>query len=278
MRKIVSVLFFSLLFLLFVLFFVYPYIRSFLVMTGHIQYKPTELLSRKGFDWRTAETEHFFIHYEAGSYAEKKLDRLKQINESAFENNLHLLGEDTYHEKLNIFAVESREKMKKLIHRKTNGMGIPKYHTACYVASKTIWAATAHELFHVMHHHLWGKPKYRYWQWLSEGFAVYADDRWFGYHLHTLSRYFFDKNRLLPLIKLMRHWRSVPIMISYPEAGSFVRFLFEEYGWVKLKALWEQGPNHIKQIYGKDLQHLEEEWHTFFFKFDTSHVKYSFDN
>jgi len=39
----------------------YPFVRSGLVMTGYIQYKPDELLRRNGFDWRTAETEHFFL-------------------------------------------------------------------------------------------------------------------------------------------------------------------------------------------------------------------------
>ena len=102
------VAFLILLLFIFVLFVGYTFVRGFLVMTGHIQFKPVDLLHRNGFDWHTTETEHFYIHYEAESYAEKKLKKLKQINESAFVGNLHILGEYTYPEKLNIFAVESR--------------------------------------------------------------------------------------------------------------------------------------------------------------------------
>ena len=34
---------------------------------------PSELLGRKGFSWRTEETTHLLVHYEAGSFAEKEL-------------------------------------------------------------------------------------------------------------------------------------------------------------------------------------------------------------
>ena len=65
-------------------------------------------------------------------------------------------------------------------------------------------------------------------------------------------------------------------MITYPESGSFVKFLYETYGREKIKMLWKQGHKYTKQIYGKELYQLEKEWHQMLIEYDISDVKYSF--
>jgi|GEM_PF-919483 len=239
---------------------VVPFVRSGMVMGGYIEYSAAELLNRKGFDWRTAQTGHVFVYFEPGTHAEKMLEKLKRVNEAAYDSNLRLLDCDAYPEKLHTFAVDSREKMKRLIHYETNGKAFPRHHTACFVVSESIWAATAHELFHVMHHQLWGQAGFKKWHWLSEGMAVNADEKWQGQDPHGFCGQLHEKGELIPLSQLCDRFGSASPMITYPQAGSFVRFLYEEYGVAKLRELWQQGHQAMRGVFSQDLSQLEKAW------------------
>lgn len=49
-------------------------------------------------------------------------------------------------------------------------------------------------------------------------------------------------------------------MVTYPEAGSFMKFLYERYGRDAVKALWTQGAESIPKVFGESLTQLESEW------------------
>jgi hypothetical protein len=238
------------------------------------QASPSKFLKRHGFSWRTEETAHFLIHYEANSFAEKELGALTRAHEHAVPRILELLGESAPPEKIHIFAVEDRARMKALTGRETIGQAIGDQNSICCVFSKSTQAVGAHEVMHIISSKKWGGRKSGL-VWLGEGLAVYADDNWRGYNLHALCRYLRDSGKLVPLGHLMGKMTSYPYMISYPECGSFVKFLYERYGREKLKELWKAPRvDNMHLIFGKDLSGLEAEWHTVINGADARSIQY----
>jgi len=47
------------------------------------------------------------------------------------------------------------------------------------------------------------------------------------------------------------------------QSGSFVQFLYENYGREKFRRLWEHGVTHLPEITGKCYQEIETEWRAF---------------
>lgn len=241
---------------------------------GRSEPSSAELLNRKGFSWRTDQTEHFWIHYEANSFAEKQPELLTMPHERAIPRILELIGEQTYPEKIHIFAVESRARMKTLIGLETNGIAFPKHNIICCIFSEQTQAVGAHELMHVISLHRWGGMK-KDRSWLSEGLAVYSDDNWRRYDLHALNKHLQHANQLVPLEQLLRSFHTLPDMIRYPESGSLVKFLCERYGRQKLKQLWQASRADVRQVYGKSPSELETEWHDVISIADASGIQYS---
>ncbi len=234
--------------------------------------KAHELLQRKGFVWKTAVTVHLRIHSEPGTLAEARIDELKQWQEKAYARNLQLLNLSTYSSLTDIFIVGSRERMKQLIGVETNGRAFPKTKVVIFVFSETIKAAGSHELMHVMAGNAWkGRPTF----WLSEGFACYADDMWHGYRLHDLSKYLLQKKSLASLKELIENFGNYSDMVTYPQSGSFVKYLYEQYGVDKVKTLWKSGSaKALKRMTGKDISTIEQEWHGRLMEADATKVAY----
>lgn len=232
---------------------------------------PEELLSRKGFSWRKHETADFWIHYEVGSFAEKKLPLLTKLHAVAMPGLLELIGEPAYHRKIHIFAVENPARMKALVGQDGNGQAFPKHHAILCVFSGKTKAGGAHELMHVISNNRWGTTPFFFQDriWLDEGLACYAEDKAYAEHepwrsdMHMRTKHLRASQRLVPLERLtagFTNWVSLPTDISYPQAGSFVRFLYERHGRDKLKTLWQAVRPEWHEVYGKSLAELEAEW------------------
>jgi len=232
------------------------------------------LLRHKGFDWRSATTEHFQLHFEANSLAEARIEVLKLLQEKSFVRNLKLLGASQYPYGTDAFIVSSRERMKELIGRETNGIAFPDKKIVCFIFNEKQNAGGAHELMHVMARNLWtGNPK----TWINEGLAVYADDQWWGHKLHDLNKYLLQGGKLIPLEKLIEHLTDYSDMIVYPEAGSFLKYLYEQYGIVKVRQLWAHGDTQdFQRVFGEDLATLEREWHSELMRADSNRIRYDF--
>lgn len=233
-----------------------------------------KLLKRKGFVWKSAVTEHLRLHFEPGTLAETRIEDLKRWQEKAYARNLQLLKIGDYAFQTDIFIVASRERMKQLIDEETNGVAYPDTKVVCFIFGKKIDASGSHELMHVMVRNAWNaKSK----DWINEGFATYADDIWYGYKLHALNKYLLQEKKLIPLKKLIKDFSDYSDMISYPQAGSFVKYLYEQYGVDKVKELWKNGTvKDLKRVLGKDAATLEKEWHDTLMETDATKIKYDF--
>jgi hypothetical protein len=144
-------------------------------------------------------------------------------------------------------------------------------------AIHTIWPIDNHEVVH-LYTSAWGSPG----ALVNEGMAVAfqidpARDmipRWSGTPLHDLARQ-FRQGRIVPMTALTEttSWRSQDPNVTYPESGSFMRWLVDQYGLDRVRALYARlaGPNEaaagvrsaFAAVYGQSLDDLEQAWLAF---------------
>ncbi len=232
-----------------------------------------DLALRRGFNWRIESTSHFTIYYEADAPAQKLLDPIKKDAEASLTHVLYLLNEHSYNEQLHLFVVSSRARMRKLVGRETNGAAFYDTGVLAFIVSENRRLGARHELLHVVAMNLWGVPEV----WINEGLAVYADDHWHGHDLHALAHHLDGKDRLLSLDDLIERFRRHDDLITYPEAGSIVKYLYEEYGFEAVKVLWDQGGGAVEEATGRTLSELEAEWLTVVRATDASGIDYEIE-
>jgi hypothetical protein len=216
---------------------IFPFlIVAFAVTTALASPSASELLKKKGFTWKTVESEHLRVHFELENrYAAERIDYLKAKQERAYIANLRLLGVAEGVGKVDVFVVASRERMKKLVGDETNGVAFPTKRVLCFIFNETLDVSSPHEMMHVLAGNLWGL---KFKPWISEGWAGVADNGWYGYDLYNLNKYLLERKKLFPLARLMGDFNDLPDMITYPQAAGFVKFLHENYGIAAIRNLW----------------------------------------
>jgi hypothetical protein len=127
-----------------------------------------------------------------------------------------------------------------------------------------------HELFHVVAMNLWGVPDI----WVNEGMAVYSDNKWHGYDLFQLTKYLVDNDRYVSLNKLIKNFRKVDDLISYPLTGSFVKYVDETYGRETLIRIWKSKTKYLRRLTGRTIKELEGDWLAKIRAIDYKDIKY----
>lgn len=142
----------------------------------------------------------------------------------------------------------------------------------------TIWPTDNHEVVH-LYSSAWGSPVALF----SEGFAVAHQvnpvrgdfvPKWSGTPLHDLAARFRREGRLLALTQIAHSngFRQFDDGVTYPEAGSFVRYLIDSRGLEPMKAVFarlsandsaDRVRQQVQGVYGSTLGDLEAGWLTF---------------
>ena len=172
---------------------------------------------------------------------------------------------------MQFFIVESRERMCELIKHKINAGAYPRFNAVYSVYSDKLKAVGDHEFHHIIVHKMWGMQDEKI---LSEGFAVYSDDKWHDYELHSLCNYLLIKGKLLSLKEISDNFSKHSSLITYPQSGSFIKYLYEKYGCEKLKLLWRNGFKKLENIYNSSLDKIEAEWLETIKKENCDNIKY----
>jgi hypothetical protein len=223
-----------------------------------LSFSPDNVLKNPNFSWYKDSTKHAKYYYSPNSLAAWDIEQIKDTTEKSIIRILILLHEDDYKERIHFFIVESKERMKELINTESNGAANWKYNGVYYVYGASLKSLGPHEFHHVIAVNLWGNGHHS--RWVGGGFAGYADNHWQKYDLHSLCKYLLMQNKLIPIEKLDTSFSEYNDLITYPESASFVKYLYEVYGWEKIKMLWKDGSEQIPTIYGKKLIDLEKEW------------------
>ena len=215
-----------------------------------------DLLRRPAFTWVVDTTDHFVLHIEKGTRAEKSADLLGFQLDRARERALDLLSEKNYEPRINVFVVGSRSRMQKLVGRSIVGIAYHNTKVIALVSGDSVSGSPIHEVFHAMAMSTWGLGP----TWLNEGMSVYAAGAWQGRDLHSRARDLRDHNELFPLDRLTHDFRALDPRIAYPQAGSFVRFLREHYNPAALHALWVGNDAEFTRLAGIDLAAADRLW------------------
>jgi hypothetical protein len=231
---------------------------------------PAKLARARGFQWVRDSSEHFLMHIERGSALEHRRDLMKVRLEEARRRVLTRMGEAEYPLPIHIFVVGARARMRPLVGRSTNAIAFHRSHIIAMVVTESWGAAAEHEIFHVLAMNLWGVGP----TWLNEGMGVYMDGQWLGNDLHAVAKYLLDRNVLIPLNKLKEDFRDADELVSYPQAGSFARYIFERHGVAAVKALWREDTVAFQALSGKTLAEVDPAWREFLLSVNAQKVTY----
>jgi hypothetical protein len=84
-----------------------------------------------------------------------------------------------------------------------------------------------------------------------------------------------ERAQLIPIAALLKSgWRKNSALVTYPETGSFVKFLYEKHGVDAVKQTWKGGSGQIPRIFGKQIDDIEQEWRATIAAVDASGIKY----
>ena len=118
--------------------------------------------------------------------------------------------------------------------------------------NETLDATGGHETMHILAERLWGAPTRT---WINEGLAVYSDDNWSSRPLHQSARMLLDRQQLIPIRDLMKRRGFLGNdEVTYPQAGSLVKFVYEVHGRSAVRRFWHGGAN------AREIAGIEGEW------------------
>ncbi len=206
------------------------------------------------FQWETVTTEHFTIYYEAKSAVVPRLDEIKKSIEVSRKRVLSLIQVKEFPDRVHVFLVDSRSRMKDLMGAEQFGGAIAKMRVVFAVVNATNNGCSTHEFCHVIAGAVWGKPE----RWIDEGFATYSDERW--RNRDALAAALAAQGRLLPVKTLAEDFLKHPEDVTYIESGSFLGFVIERYGMEKFKVVWKGGFKRLPKAFGRSVPELEAEW------------------
>lgn len=237
---------------------------------GQISYQ--RLLENRNFNWLAdSSSKELTIYYQPDSWTNKNIEKVNQRVINHFNSVKAFVKINSYEKRVHLFVVDSRAQMKLLVGHETNGSAYYQYNTVTGIASEKINSIYSnHELFHVVAMNLWGIPDI----WINEGMAVYSDNKWHGHDLYELTKYLVDNDRFVSLNKLIKDFRKVDDLISYPLTGSFVKYLDEVYGRETVIKIWKSKTKNLKKLTGKSIKELETDWLTKIETIEYKEIKY----
>jgi hypothetical protein len=175
-----------------------------------------------------------------------------------------------------LFYLDSREKMIPALGSQPAGWSEHQSNTVLLACNANIRPFHRHEIMHVLSMNLWKLPPLLE-AWLLEGLAVYADAPCAGYSLHEIAAHLQRENKLVSLHSLVFRFHKQSDFRAYMQSGSFVQFLYENYGREKFRRLWRHGVTHLPEITGKSYREIESEWRTFLHELVPAHSDVDWD-
>jgi hypothetical protein len=155
----------------------------------------------------------------------------------------------------------------------TNGYAEPSLYTL-----HTIWPTDNHEVVHV-YAGPWGFPVALFVEGLAVAFQTNppAGDfvpKWSGTPIHVLAQRFRAQGQLIPIASIAETsaFRARDDNVTYPECGSFVRFLIDTHGIASMQQLYGSMSNDAPlagvraaflNVYGVSLDEAETRWQRF---------------
>jgi hypothetical protein len=237
-------------------------------------------------DWETRvlpemnkrRTPHFDIYCARGSTADKDMDRIAREREKAYAEIRALLGDPQEVRIRLVFFEDEATEFREVGHQ---GMGWAFAHTIVEVYGGNNHLDPYHEITHILARGKGTPPAL-----FVEGLAIYVSQRLGGHALEHLGggrasteervRALQDAGQLIGLEELLTYAEigtpETRPYVAYAQAGSFVKFLIEQYGRGKFLQAYQtlvssnnekvlkRNVEALEQIYGTTIKELERQW------------------
>ena len=202
--------------------------------------------------WPIYPSRHFRIHFPENSPIKDDIDNFAQTRDDTYERINDIL-QINFKDTIDLFVYNSLKQGER--YRVTLNSAWPEdkqVHCA-------LGGSFDHEITHVLSYYI-GEYRTIYAP-IVEGLSEFLGKP--DVHFDSIAANHLKNQSIIPLDVLFEKWNKQSSLISYPQAGSLVKLLIEEYGVEKFKTLWtskEKIDISLKQIYGLSLADLEREW------------------
>ena len=210
-------------------------------------------------EWLTYASPPLTFHYLPGTFAANEIEPIAMEYKQVFEYNIQWLEVD-YRGSIDFYLYPSLESLYRATARDAGFAINPAREVHTLWISQNDHQSLGHEMTHVITHWTLGEPSEAL---LGEGVAVCMDHA--EPHPHTRAAALLESGQLLPLSQILGNaWFEHTPAVVYPESGSLVCWLLEQYSVDQFKQLYTRGDfaAALEEIYGFDIDHLEEEWQT----------------
>lgn len=209
------------------------------------------------------ETEHFIINYPK-DFDKDKAELIALSHEYYYDNLENSFGVRAS-AKIRSFIFKNGEQKGRLFGANRADVAKP-WLRQIYINYENMSASLQHELAHVISGEFGVTPfkvAHNLNPALIEGVAVAMDNDFAGYDIHSITKmallagYRVDVRNLFSGLNFFGQFSSV----SYQFAGSFIKFLIDKYGFMKVESLYRDGD--FEKSFGKDINALAKEYSAF---------------
>jgi hypothetical protein len=219
----------------------------------------TRALEDSSFTWRSSESEGVRIYYQPASFAERHRAMLLRSASGALREALECLDEPKYERPLQVFYVNSRQEMERLVGRAVTGFANWD-ESGVFVVFNPEWRSfEKHEITHVLTMELWGAPDPGS-RWMVEGLPIYCDGWCREYSVDEIAFKLLSSGELPPLEQFFDDFAKLGEIRAGFYAASVIGFIRLTYGAEALRALWLNGHGDLEESIGVDADRLETSW------------------
>ncbi|MEJ2720573.1 MAG: hypothetical protein P8181_05460 [bacterium] len=211
------------------------------------------------FNWKTIETDYVRIYYQAGSFAEKHRAMLLRSAEGTIGEVLDYLDESEYDGPLNVFYLNSRKEMKRIVGSPVSGFANWEANGIFVVFNPEWRSFEKHEFTHIVTMGMWGPPDDTS-RWMVEGLPVACDGWCREYSVDEIAWHYLSHDELPPLQDLFTNFRSLGEIKGGFYAASVIGFIHDRFGVDALRSLWLDGTGSLTDVLGVDVKELEASW------------------
>ncbi|MBU2595813.1 hypothetical protein KJ713_03220 [Patescibacteria group bacterium] len=215
--------------------------------------------------WQIKKSRHYIFHYFPNSLAEKEIKEIVKNQEATYFEILDFLGVKN-NKIINYFLYPDNKIKGEMMGDDGNGNTVRDKFEVHAVYKQDIKCIGAHEDTHLL-----SLPLGLSVELFREGLAEFMSKTWHHKSHNFWVRKYLTENKIPDLSVIIddEKWDKIDDMVSYPCAGSFVKFLIRKFGKEKFFELYKnmnprKGPqNNLKKVFemtGKTIFELQREW------------------
>lgn len=207
------------------------------------------------------KTEHFQIRFRPGSRAEASVDRVAALVEADLAGILAQLGLKKFPYTIELFLYDDVPELQRVTGIGSGGHSVPLASHVPYDNDQT----RVHELVHVVAEKFDERGGEARNLFFAEGLANAVLRFVHGVHVDAVAAFYRQRGELPSLEELhaipdFYQWlRQRPGFNAYDVAGSYMRYLLDEYGAARVRRYYKGVP--AAKAFGRSLSAIEKGWH-----------------